>query len=140
MKIWLDDCRPCPYPDWTVVNTVVAAKELFLNNEVEDASFDNDLGNACNNGCYKEVIDEALVGYLDKWGYTEVVDVCDRKICTCTCHDEGYMLIDWLEETGKWPKNKPTVHSSNAARALYMRSVINKHYGVGECLKPFQIK
>jgi hypothetical protein len=33
-----------------------------------------------------------------------------------------------MEETGHWPKNKPTVHSKNTVRATYMRRVIDRHY------------
>lgn len=124
MKIFLDDVRLCPYIGWTTVKTVAAAKKLFLNNEIEDASFDNDLAGSCDTGCWQEIdISEGTrISHMS-------IPNCDENICNCDCHEEGYCLVDWLEETGKWPKKKPTVHSSNAARAKYMRQVIDKHYG-----------
>lgn len=125
IKIWLDDVRPCPYIGWVSVKTVSAAKELFMTNEVDDASFDNDLAGGCNADCWEEIdISEGRsISYM-------TIPKCDEKTCTCDCHVEGYKLVDWLKETGKWPNKKPTVHSSNVARSTYMREIIDKHYGV----------
>lgn len=41
----------------------------------------------------------------------------------------GYTVCLWLAENGHWPKNKPTVHSSNAVGAANMRSVIDRYGG-----------
>ena len=43
MKVWLDDVRE-PEPDWVWVKTPEAAIELLETGEVEEISFDHDLG------------------------------------------------------------------------------------------------
>jgi hypothetical protein len=44
--------------------------------------------------------------------------------------DTGYMLVCWMEETGKWPWNKPTVHSANPAGRSKMLAAIERHYSI----------
>lgn len=41
---------------------------------------------------------------------------------------EGYKLVDWMAESGFWPKKKPKVHSMNPVRNAYMRAVIERYF------------
>ena len=121
MNLWLDDVRPAP-EGWVHVKTIEVAKEMILTGEVEDCSIDNDLGT----GPMCEACFEDGCIFRDGDGCTN-----GRDLTVCRCHvllPEGYKLVDWMEETGHWPKNKPTVHSKNTVRATYMRRVIDRHY------------
>jgi hypothetical protein len=111
VKLWLDDCRPAP-AGWTHVRTIEEAKKYLLAGNVSDLSLDNDLGSGppCDD-CYDN-------------GCSNIVE---EGTCSCSCHnllDEGYKLVDWMEEQNIWPKNKPTVHSQNITRKIYMEKVI----------------
>lgn len=44
MKIWLDDIRTPPGPDWNWVKTAEEAIGILYINDVEEISFDHDLG------------------------------------------------------------------------------------------------
>lgn len=40
----------------------------------------------------------------------------------------GLELLKWIDEAGKWPKSKPSVHSDHPLGRLLMREFIDKHY------------
>lgn len=44
----------------------------------------------------------------------------------------GYHLCLWMAKTGKWPTNKPLVHSQNPIGAEAMRFVIDRYYPKGD--------
>lgn len=115
LNLWLDDMRPAP-EGWVHVKTVSEAQPFFERGEVERCSLDHDLG-AC----------PACMGGRthDQW-----LDECDYETApNCEHFGTGYTLVCWLEETGLWPKLKPTVHSANPAGRARMQAVINRHYG-----------
>jgi hypothetical protein len=41
----------------------------------------------------------------------------------------GYDLVLWMVENGRWPRQKPVVHSANPVGAAIMRSMIDKWFG-----------
>lgn len=100
MKLWLDDIRPAP-PGWVWAKSVAEAKHYLASGEVEEASFDHDLGDAV----------VAAEGKKEPKPYPE----------------DGSTLVRWLAETGCWPKKKPTVHSANPVGAAYMRGMIDRY-------------
>ena len=104
--------------------TVEEVKHYLNTLTVDDLSIDNDLGLVGSKvGEYCGHCEDESMG---------CVTFDPNGDCLCPCHTamnpEGYTLVDWMEESGTWPKNKPTVHSQNAVRAEYMRKIINKHY------------
>lgn len=109
MNLWLDDVRPAP-PGWTHVKTVDAAKAALMSGNVSRASLDHDLGwcESCRN-------DTAVRGYA------EVIGSCEHI-------GTGYSLVCWMEETGNWPREKPTVHSANPVGAARMRQAIDRRF------------
>jgi len=105
MRIWLDDLRAAP-PGWTHARTVAEAEDLFLHNQVEDASFDHDLGHV--DGC----------------------SGCASKSENPKDHQElpnGKHMVIWLIENGIWPKNKPNVHSANPVGRESMKGLIDRY-------------
>jgi hypothetical protein len=44
----------------------------------------------------------------------------------------GYDVVCWMEETGKWPTHKPTVHSQNPVGAARMRQAIDREWRIRE--------
>jgi hypothetical protein len=114
VRVWLDDEREAP-EGWIHARSVDEAKRYLQHRRVVELSLDNDLGPAepCDT-CFDDACDEA-------------------DGCPCDCHGrllpEGCKLVDWMEETGKWPKKRPTVHSGNSVRRQYMEKVIEKRYG-----------
>jgi hypothetical protein len=130
IKIWLDDVRPEP-AGWVRAYTVEEVRKYLNTEAVDDLSIDNDLG-------LKSAVVGDYCGHCEDeiWDGEDYVMGCvtldPNGDCLCPCHTEmnpeGYTLVDWMESSGTWPKNKPTVHSQNAVRAAYMRKVINKHY------------
>jgi hypothetical protein len=112
VKLWLDDVRdPARYGfvGWTWVKTVDEARQLLETGRVERASLDHDLG-ACG-PCY--ALWEADPGGV---------------MPNCEHFGTGYTLCLWMAETGKWPKEKPRVHSMNPVGAARMRGVIDRYF------------
>lgn len=115
ISVWLDDNRPAPV-GWVQAQNVAAAQNLLLHGNVEDLSLDYDLDNPpcsiCDFKCGK--IDESE---------------CKNK---CLCHRNGKLngsnLIDWMKQSGVWPKHKPVVHSTNARGRQAMELVINQSF------------
>lgn len=117
VKLFLDDIREAPDATWVVVRNILDAKLLLEEGIVLDASLDHDLG-AC-------VDCVAAYGNNEQWlERTEY-----REMPHCDHVGTGYTLVCWMEETGFWPRNKPTVHSANPAGKAKMIAAINKHYG-----------
>lgn len=103
MKIWLDDVRPLPDDTWTPAKNYVEAIRLLTENDVDDMSFDHDLG----------ICGDCITATLP---------------CDCTCHLTGHDVILWIEEHNKWPKQRPTCHSSNPPGRQRIEAAISRHY------------
>jgi len=41
----------------------------------------------------------------------------------------GYHLVLWMVENGRWPREKPVVHSANPVGAAVMRAMIDRWFG-----------
>lgn len=104
IKLWLDDVRLPPDNTWKWVKNVNNAKILLATDEVDIASFDHDLGEI--------TVTESGILVSGPW----------------KCENNGSHLVDWMEETGHWPDEKPTVHSMNPVGKAYMERVIDKHW------------
>lgn len=111
IDLWLDDIRPAPV-GWTHVKTVEEAKPYLEAGRVNRASLDHDLG-ACGDCMGGRSIEQ----WLTESGMTAMPH-CDH-------FGTGYTLVCWMEETGHWPREKPTVHSANPAGRERMRLVID---------------
>jgi len=114
VNLYLDDMRPCPN-GWTLVKTDAEARVYLAQDIVEHASLDHDLGAcaACMCGLTPE-----------EW----LVEMDYQSMPHCEHFGTGYTLVCWMEETGHWPKNKPTVHSANPAGRAKMQAAIDRHY------------
>ena len=42
---------------------------------------------------------------------------------------DGSALVRWMARTGRWPKNRPVVHSMNPVGRAYMVGVIDRYFG-----------
>jgi hypothetical protein len=40
----------------------------------------------------------------------------------------GYKLCLWMADNGKWPDEKPVVHSQNPVGAFAMRQIIERYF------------
>lgn len=114
IDLWLDDMRPAP-AGWYRVLTVDAAKALLQSGEVRRASLDHDLG-----ACASCMGGRTAEQWLDESQFTQMPN-CDH-------FGTGYTLVCWMEETGHWPQEKPTVHSANPAGRLRMQQAINREW------------
>ena len=114
IDLYLDDMRPTPI-GWIGVKTVEEAKRYLETGKVRRASLDHDLG-ACDR-CNGRTAEQ----WLEEHDY--------KSMPHCEHFGTGYTLVCWMEETGHWPQEKPTVHSANPAGAARMRQAINRHYG-----------
>lgn len=125
MKLWLDDVRPAP-PGWDHVKTVPDAKEALESGAVVKASLDHDLG-LCD-ACWAEA--RRMAGedaHAIRWGNHGLA-----SYASCIHHGTGYDLVCWMEGTGHWPAEKPTVHSANPVGAARMRQAIDRHFAAVE--------
>lgn len=114
VNLWLDDVRPAPI-GWLWVKTVEEAKALLQAGEVIKASLDHDLG-AC---------EECLSGKsFEQW----MVESNFQQTPNCEHFGTGYTLVCWMEETGFWPQEKPTVHSANPAGRKRMLLAIDREW------------
>lgn len=114
MNLYLDDMRPAP-EGWTRAYTVEDAKAALLTGTVVKASLDHDLG-ACTNCLNGRSAEQ----WLEEHGY--------RSMPHCEHFGSGYTLVCWMEETGNWPQEKPTVHSANPAGRARMQQVIDRAF------------
>lgn len=109
MNLWLDDVRPAPQ-GWVWVKTVHDAQKLLSEGRVERASLDHDLGPQPT--CYS-CKDES------------------QDCGECHCHvrpSNGCDLVAWMVGSGKWPLQKPLVHSANVSGHEHMVKMINNHF------------
>lgn len=106
--------RPAP-AGWVHVKTVNAAQGVLRTERVRRASLDHDLGacDACMGGRSAEQ-------WLVESGMTQMPN--------CQHFGTGYDLVCWMEETGCWPTEKPTVHSANPAGRARMLQAINREW------------
>lgn len=118
IRLWLDDLRPAPV-GWTWAKSVAHAKQLLRDSDVVEASLDHDLG-ACE-GCTRR--EEA------RRGDTARDQAWDGMMPHCTHVGTGYDLVQWMAETGRWPRSKPRVHSMNLVGAMNMRAAIDRYWG-----------
>jgi len=100
---------------WTHVLTIEQAKAALLTGTVVKASLDHDLG--CCAGCLNGMSPDE---WLEKNNY--------QSMPHCEHFGTGYNLVCWMEETGIWPKEKPTVHSANSVGRTRMIEVIEKYW------------
>ena len=119
IDLWLDDHRPAP-DGWLLVKTIEDAKIQLLAGRVRRASLDHDLG-ACLECrlkvCPSDVSDEAWMASDDF-----------MSMPYCSHVGTGYDLVCWMEETGHWPVEKPTVHSMNPNGRQRMRQAIDREW------------
>lgn len=114
IDLWLDDIRPAPH-GWVGVKTVEEAQQYLKVGTVRNASLDHDLGACaeCMNGRTAEQ-------WLEATNYTQMPH--------CEHVGTGYTLVCWMEETGCWPQEMPTVHSANPAGRLKMLAAIHREW------------
>jgi hypothetical protein len=109
MRLYLDDIRDIPF-GWMGARTVEEAKKhamaMHARGCFDECSLDHDLGYSC----------ESCRAKGQSW--------CD--------HCNGLQFVDWMIETGIWPKEKPRVHSMNPSGAQRMRMAIERHFKVAD--------
>lgn len=118
MNLWLDDVRdPAKFGciGWTWVKTVDAAKAALATGDVVKCSLDHDLG-----ACPVCLGGKTEAQWLDEHDY--------QSMPNCNHFGTGYDLVCWMEETGIWPVERPTVHSANPVGVRRMRAVIDQNW------------
>lgn len=111
INMWLDDERPAP-EGWHLVKTVWEAIALLKAGKVARASLDHDLG-LCT-PCERREVERKDLSHGPR-----------ARNCTCMT---GYKLCLWMADTGKWPDEKPAVHSANPPGAFAMRAIIDRYF------------
>lgn len=106
MRLFLDDKRPVPDLRWTLASTARQAIDILKTQAVDELSLDHDLGHC--------------VACTECNGY--------KTPCGCECHWTGMTVVIFMINTGRWPKNKPTVHSANPVGAENMRRAIDRYF------------
>lgn len=114
ISLWLDDVRPAP-PGWIHVKTVEEAQN-YLVRGVQRASLDHDLG-----ACADCLGGRSPEQWLEEHAY--------QQMPNCEHFGTGYTLVCWMEETGNWPVERPTVHSANPSGRARMLQAIGRKYG-----------
>ena len=115
--LYLDDVRLPPRRGdwticWTVCRTVEQAKAFVLAGPVDYMSLDHDL-------------DVCPVCHPER---TEDDERRDRILPPCRHATTAHDFVEWLAETGRWPRFKPHVHSANPVGAHAMRQMIDRHW------------
>ena len=131
MKLWLDDERSAP-EGWVHATSVALAKVFagaaYALGEFDMCSLDHDLGQGmlCKY-CGKE-IESSEVTYVHK-SSREALCVRSRRCYAFPAREtDGIAFVDWMAETGNWPKEKPLVHSMNPAGRMRMQSTIDRYW------------
>ena len=118
MNVYLDDMRSPP-EGWILCTHINEVKDLLRAGGVVNLSLDHDLG-ACA-PCMQLYNAKSP----DEWLWRSGGD----SMPNCTHVGTGYDLVKWMIETGKWPQNKPTVHSANPVGSKNMREDIERWFG-----------
>lgn len=113
IDLWLDDMRPAP-SGWVHVKTAQEAIALLEGGNVRKCSLDHDLG-ACAECCPMSP---------EEW----LIEHSMQSMPHCDHFGTGYTVVCWMEETGKWPMEKPTVHSANPVGRSKMLTTIERYY------------
>lgn len=123
MRLYLDDNRPTP-EGWVRAHTAEDVKLHLLHGSVEDLSIDHDLDmpecQTCQFQCGHHGHDHP--------------DGKPPADCAhgCACHEAGdetgLDLTKWMVATGRWPKNRPTVHSHNLHNGMKIAALIGEHF------------
>ena len=114
-KYYMDDIRPAP-AGFFLVRTVAEMKRLLTAGVVDFASFDHDMG-ACET-CVKH---GRHIGRNDGSNEQSFFNWCQH-------HEDGTHLVNWMIETGHWPKYQPRVHSMNPIGRARMEQLIARHF------------
>ena len=134
VRLWLDDVRPAP-DGWTWCRSTADAKALMQAGPVEEMSLDHDLGMDAVLDRLSPAGQAALARHGDISGLKLSAE--DDGILLLRAmemmragdqHDNGYAFCCWMEETGRWPRTKPRVHSANPSGAARMRAVIDRAF------------
>lgn len=114
-SIYLDDNRPTP-AGWSRAHTAEDAKLHLMHGDVDRMSLDYDLDAPHCDTCRFQC------------GHRET-QKCQRG---CDCHrdgdENGLHLLQWMHRTGRWPKERPNVHSANLVGAMQMKKFVNDHF------------
>lgn len=102
----MDDVRNAP-AGWKLTRTVEDTKLLLMAGLVDHLSLDHDMG-MCDS-CREKILNHG--GLL--W---------------CEHVPTGMALVDWMVETGHWPKFKPVVHSANPIGKMRMQMTIERYW------------
>jgi hypothetical protein len=114
MNLYVDDVRE-PYTGYEVVRTVEDAQRMLASQDVNRCSLDHDMG-ACDD-CVargKHVGDMVTPE-------TTFMNWCPHVL-------DGTKLVQWMIETGNWPRQKPEVHSANPAGRMRMAGLIERYW------------
>jgi hypothetical protein len=138
VRLWLDDVRPAP-DGWTWCRSTADAKVLMQAGPVEEMSLDHDLGMDAVVHHLSPAGQAALARHGDISGLTLSPEDdgilllrAMEMLRTGDQHDNGYAFCCWMEETGRWPRTKPRVHSANPAGAARMRAVIDRAFAAAK--------
>lgn len=125
MNLWLDDVRdPAVHGrlGWTWVKTAQEAIAAIQAQPFKSMSLDHDLG-ICDD-CFGADTDEKVKLVRESLIRNEGC----VSYCACPHNGTGYDVVCWMEEHGRWPEQKPMVHSANPVGAARMRAVIERAY------------
>lgn len=125
MNLWLDDIRdPAAYGclGWHWVRTATEAIAAIQANDIERMSLDHDLGmcDECLSADTTERVQRVREGLIRL--------APAASYCSCTHNGTGYDVVLWMAEHGRWPKQRPLVHSANTVGRDRMRGVIARYF------------
>jgi len=124
MRLWLDDVRnPVEHTgecDWTWVKTAEEAIRVIGERweEIEAMSLDHDLHER-----------HYGAGFASSGGYGSAPR--PYSVDDYPPPGTGYHVVMFMVETGKWPRNKPRVHSLNDEGRAAMEKKIGEWFGKG---------
>jgi len=108
MNLWLDDLRDpnrFGHVGWTWAKTIAEAQVHLQTGLVDRSSLDHDLGFSYGDDPTKP-----------SWSPT------------------GYDLCVWMQATGNWPNERPTVHSMNPIGSKRIRDFIEQRWRPPPCV------
>ena len=114
-SIYLDDNRPAP-EGWVLARNAEEVMLALLTGGVDRLSLDFDLDQPPCQTCQ------------DTCGLRE--QGCQRG---CKCHAanggiNGMEVLEWMRDMGRWPRQKPLVHSANTEQAPKMQAFIDQFF------------